>query len=121
MVSGTHPGNLPERLWKHILAKAGLREDLRWAEMSDKGMNRLCNTLTADSYPVCGRAKFKDEFVTAGGVSLKEIDPNTMQSRRYPGLFFAGEILDIDAITGGFNLQAAWSTAFAAAAAMSEE
>lgn len=121
MVSGTHPENLPERLWKHILAKAGLRGDLRWAEMGDKGLNRLCNALTADIYPVCGRARFKEEFVTAGGVSLKEIDPKTMQSRRYPGLFFAGEILDIDAITGGFNLQAAWSTAFVAAAAISEE
>lgn len=116
LISNTPPSGLPERLWKHILKRAGLRDDLRWAEIGLKGLNKLRETLCADTYPICGRARFKEEFVTAGGVSLSAIDPATMESRQHRGLFFAGEVLDIDAITGGFNLQAAWSTAFTAAA-----
>ena len=74
-------------------------------------MSRIC----AFETEISGRAKFKEEFVTAGGVALSGVDPSTMQSRQHPGLYFAGEVLDIDAITGGFNLQAAWSTAFTVA------
>ena len=110
LVANVHPDGLTARLWGHLLTRAGLREDIRWAELGSKGLNRLVATMTADAYDLAGRAKFKEEFVTAGGVSCSAVDPSTLESRRYPGLFFAGELLDIDALTGGFNLQAAWST-----------
>ncbi len=110
LLANVHPEGLSARLWKHLLNRAGLREDIRWAELGSKGLNRLVAVLTADSYEITGRAKFKEEFVTAGGVSMSAVDPSTLESRRCPGLFFAGEVLDIDALTGGFNLQAAWST-----------
>ena len=113
LLSSTHL--LQARLWSHLLAKAGLRPDLRWAELGSKSLNRLTATLIADSYPLAGKSKFRDEFVTAGGVALSNIDPNTLACKRYPGLYFAGEVLDIDAITGGFNLQAAWSTGYVCA------
>lgn len=106
---------LQQRLWGHLLAKAGLREDLRWGELGSKGLNRLTAVLTNDTYPLGGKAKFREEFVTAGGVGLSNIDLTTLECKRYPGLFFAGEVLDIDAITGGFNLQAAWSTGYVCA------
>ncbi len=110
LLANVHPESLSARLWKHLMNRAGLREDIRWAELGSKGLNRLVAVLTADSYEITGRAKFKEEFVTAGGVSMSTVDPSTLESRRCPGLFFAGEVLDIDALTGGFNLQAAWST-----------
>ena len=120
MLSSTCPPGIPERLWKFILSqRCSLREDLRWAEIGDKGLNRLSSVLTADSYAICGRAAFKEEFVTAGGICLNAVDIRTLECKKYPGLFFAGEVLDIDAITGGFNLQAAWSTAFCVASAIS--
>ena len=112
LVANIHPDSLSARLWKHLLNRAGLREDIRWAELGSKGLNRLVAVLTADSYEITGRAKFKEEFVTAGGVSMSAVNPSTLESRQHPGLFFAGEVLDIDAITGGFNLQAAWSTGY---------
>ena len=117
-VSSTHPGELSERLWRHILDRAGLRPDIRWAEMGGKGTSRLANALTADSYQICGRAKFKEEFVTCGGVALSDVSISTLESKRHPGLYFAGEVLDIDAVTGGYNLQAAWSTAMVIAGAI---
>ena len=113
--AGTPPEGLTARLWRHVLQRAGLREDLRWAELGGKGAARLAATLSADAYPVAGRARFKEEFVTCGGVSLNAVDIGTLESRAHPGLFFAGEALDLDAVTGGFNLQAAWSTGFVAA------
>ena len=113
--AGTPPEGLTARLWRHVLQRAGLREDLRWAELGGKGAARLAATLTADAYPIAGRARFKEEFVTCGGVSLNAVDIGTLESRAHPGLFFAGEALDLDAVTGGFNLQAAWSTGFVAA------
>lgn len=106
---------LQQRLWEHLIGRAGLRPDIRWAELGSKGLNRLTAVLTNDTYPVSGKSRFREEFVTAGGVALSNIDINTLESKRYPGLFFAGEILDIDAITGGFNLQAAWSTGYVCA------
>jgi hypothetical protein len=75
-----------------------------------KGFNRLVATLTQDAYEISGKARFKEEFVTCGGVALTAVNPVTLESKKYPGLYFAGEVLDIDAITGGFNLQAAWTT-----------
>ena len=108
-----NPFGLSQRLWNHLLSEAlGMRSQIRWAEMNRKDMNRLTNTLVNATYPVTGRAPFKDEFVTCGGVSLKSINPSTLESRHVPHLYFAGEVLDIDGITGGFNFQAAWTTAY---------
>ena len=109
-VSNTPLGGLQARLWSHLLQRAGLRPDIRWAELGAKGLNRLVATLTQDAYPIAGKTKFREEFVTCGGVALGNLDPATLESKRHPGLYFAGEVLDIDAITGGFNLQAAWTT-----------
>ena len=109
-VSNTPVSGLQGRLWEHLTAKAGLRPDIRWAELGSKGLNRLVSTLTQDAYTIAGKTKFREEFVTCGGVALGNLDPATLESKRHPGLFFAGEVLDIDAITGGFNLQAAWTT-----------
>ena len=115
LLSSVRPDTLTGRLWTHLLMRSGIRGDLRCAELGSKGMNRLANVLTADSYPVAGRARFKEEFVTCGGVDLSEINYNTLESKRFPGLYFAGEVLDEDAVTGGFNLQAAWSAGWVAA------
>ncbi len=115
MLVNTHPQQLSERLWRFLLEKAKIRPDCRWGELGGKGRARLLNILTADTYEITGRARFKEEFVTCGGVSLSEINPDTMQARGIDGLYCCGEVLDIDAVTGGFNLQAAWSTAWIAA------
>lgn len=117
-LSNTCPPALSSRLWKFLLERAGLRADLRWAEAGKKGLDKLVNVLTADSYRIEGRCHFKEEFVTCGGVALGGVNPATLESKKIPGLFFAGEVLDIDAITGGFNLQAGWSTAMMVASAV---
>ena len=114
-VSNTPVAELQARLWNHLIARAGLRPDIRWAELGSKGLNRLVSTLTQDSYTIAGKTKFREEFVTCGGVALTNLEPSTLESKRHPGLYFAGEVLDIDAITGGFNLQAAWTTGAAVA------
>jgi predicted flavoprotein YhiN len=111
------PHPLPRRLWEFLLAKCGIPENHTWADMSNAQLRTLTDVLLADEYPVSGKTTFKEEFVTAGGVALHEIDFKTMQSRRISGLYFAGEVLDIDGITGGFNFQAAWTTAWIAACA----
>ena len=115
-VRSTHM--LPARLWEHIVARSGIREDIRWAELGNKGLNKLTATLTSDNYQIAGKSRFREEFVTCGGVSLEEVSLSTLECKRHPGLFFAGEVLDIDAITGGFNLQAAWSTGYVVAKAV---
>jgi len=109
-VSNTPPSGLQARLWNHLILKAGLRPDIRWAELGSKGFNKLVNVLTQDTYAIEGKTKFREEFVTCGGVALSGVNPATLESKTHPGLYFAGEVLDIDAITGGFNLQAAWTT-----------
>ncbi|MFO8000843.1 MAG: NAD(P)/FAD-dependent oxidoreductase [Marinilabilia sp.] len=114
MLANIRPFNLPERLWLYLLDKCGLPPDKKWGETGRKGLNKLANHLINDEYTVSGKATHKDEFVTCGGVSLKSVDLKTMQSKVCPNLYFAGEVLDIDAITGGFNFQAAWSTGFVA-------
>ena len=120
-VSNTPVAGLQARLWNHLTAKAGLRPDIRWAELGSKGFNKLVNVLTQDAYEIAGKTKFREEFVTCGGVALGNLDPATLESKRHPGLYFAGEVLDIDAITGGFNLQAAWTTAFTVARAIASK
>ncbi len=109
-----NPFNLSKRLWTFLLQKSEINEENRWKELSKKSLNKLINNLINDRYPVKGKTTFKEEFVTAGGVSLANINVKTMESKVLPGLFFAGEILDIDGITGGFNFQAAWTTGWIA-------
>ena len=108
------PYALPERLWSFLLGKTGLPETKKWNELGAKGLNKLVEVLTNDVYRVNGKSTFKEEFVTCGGISLQSVDLNSMQSKVVRNLYFAGEILDIDAITGGYNLQAAWTTGFIA-------
>ena len=106
---------LPKRLWEYLVTKANIAENTRWADLPKKNTNILINSLINDEYKVQGKTTFKEEFVTCGGIHLKEIDFATMQSKLVPNLYFAGEILNIDGITGGFNFQNAWSTAWIAA------
>lgn len=109
-----NPFELPKRLWMYILNKSGADGTKRWSDQSKKVKNRLLNTICNDQYTINGKTTFKEEFVTAGGVDLNAVNPNTMEAKEIPGLFFAGEVLDIDGITGGFNFQAAWTTGFIA-------
>ncbi|MBQ7419945.1 MAG: NAD(P)/FAD-dependent oxidoreductase [Prevotella sp.] len=115
-LSTYNPFGLPQRLWTHLLEKSLTgRTGMRWSELSKKDINRLVNVLCNDSYQVAGRTAFKEEFVTCGGISLKAVNPSTLESRHVPHLYFAGEVLDIDGVTGGFNFQAAWTTAYTVA------
>lgn len=109
-----NPFPLPRRLWEFLLNKAEIPLEKTWGDVGKKDRNRLVDLLTNDRYAVSGKTTFKEEFVTAGGVALEEVDPLTLQSQKVPGLYFAGEVLDIDGITGGFNFQAAWTTGFLA-------
>ena len=111
---------LPQRLWRNLSEQAAIAPDIRWSDVPAKAQNRLLELLLRSPLAVRGKTTYKEEFVTCGGVTLDEIDLKTMQSRRVPGLFFAGEVLDIDGITGGFNFQAAWTTGFLAGRAMAE-
>ena len=116
------PFDLPQRLWTYLTEKAlDGRAKAPWGSLNQKEMNRLTNTLINDTYQIAGRAPFKDEFVTCGGVSLAAVNPSTLESRTQPHLYFAGEVLDIDGVTGGFNFQAAWTTAYAVATAISTQ
>lgn len=110
--------NLPLRLWKRLTELSDINEDLKWTEASNEKLKYLASVLTENQFLVKGKTTFKEEFVTAGGINLKEIDFKTMESKICKGLFFAGEVLDIDGITGGFNFQSAWSTAYIAAKAI---
>ncbi|MHA4812035.1 BaiN/RdsA family NAD(P)/FAD-dependent oxidoreductase [Flavitalea flava] len=114
-IGNKNPFGLPQRLWEYLLAGAGAGKDLRWADLPAREQNKLVNQLCTAEFSVKGKTTFKEEFVTAGGVKLSEVDPSTMQSKKMPGLFFAGEILDVDGITGGFNFQHAWTSGWIAA------
>jgi len=115
ILANFRPYALPDRLWNYLLAKSDLSANKKWGELGKSGLNRMVNVLTNDVYAVKGQTRFRDEFVTCGGVSLDSIDFNTMQSKVCENLYFAGEVMDIDGITGGYNFQAAWTTAFIAA------
>lgn len=106
--------SLPERLWFYLLEKNEIPTSKKWGDLGKKDINKLTNSLTNDIYSVKGKTTFKEEFVTCGGVSLESIDFGTMQSKTMPNLYFAGEVMDIDGITGGYNFQSAWTTAFIA-------
>ena len=113
-VATLHPFGLPSRLWLYILSKLDIDAVKPWAEIGRKTLNRMIETLVNDQYTIAGKGAFRDEFVTCGGVSLSSVNSKTLESKVCPNLFFAGEVLDIDAITGGFNLQAAWTTGYIA-------
>lgn len=117
-VSGFCPFSFPKRLWQSILIYIKIDFETLWAELSKNSLNQLVQELSQSQYQITGKGVFKEEFVTCGGVSLKEIDFKTMESKVCSGLYFAGEILDIDGVTGGFNFQSAWTTAWLAGKAM---
>jgi len=110
-----NPFGLPQRLWEFLLSESGINSETRWTDLPAKEQNRLIKNLCSYEFDVGGKTTFKEEFVTAGGIKLNEIDPNTMMSKRIPNLFFAGEVMDVDGITGGFNFQHAWTSGFIAA------
>ena len=113
--------NLPKRLWEFLCLKAGAEEGRTWSDQSYKVINRLIELLFACPFQIKGKTTFKEEFVTCGGVSLNDIELNSMESKKVSCLYFAGEILDIDGETGGFNFQAAWTTAWVAAASITKD
>lgn len=120
-ISSIRPFNLPSRLWDYLVTKTlGERAQNRWQNLNKKELNRLTNALCNDQYQIAGRAAFKDEFVTCGGIDLSAINTNTLNAKTLPQLYFAGEVLDIDGITGGFNFQAAWTTAYCVSMAISQ-
>ena len=114
-ISNRNPFGLPNRLWVYLLQQCEIKEDIRWADLPSKQQNKLISTLTAQPFEVKGKTTFKEEFVTSGGIKLTEVDANSMQSKIMPRLFFAGEILNVDGVTGGFNFQHAWTSGFLAA------
>ncbi len=111
---------LSKRLWQYLLGRIDIDSALTWANLSKKQLNQLVQSLTQGSYDIAGKGVFKDEFVTCGGVRLKEVNFKTMESRQCPGLYLSGEILNIDGITGGFNFQSAWTTGWLAGCAIAE-
>jgi len=119
-VQSKSPFDLPNRLWEILTAAAGFQEHTKWADSTKMQLQQLAEQLGNGQFKVNGKSTFKEEFVTAGGLDLKEVHFKTMQSKRYPSLYFAGEIIDVDAITGGFNFQNAWTSGFIAAKAIVE-
>ncbi|MBN9299311.1 MAG: NAD(P)/FAD-dependent oxidoreductase [Filimonas sp.] len=119
-IGNKNPFGLPSRLWLYLLQQSEVNEEMRWAELPSKLQNKLIQNLVVQRLEVRGKTTFKEEFVTCGGVKLSEIDANTMESKLVPGLYFAGEIMDIDGITGGFNFQHAWTSGWIAARAIAE-
>jgi len=119
-IGNKNPFELPRRLWEFLLQKIDLSPTTPWQELGKKNTNRLLNALLNDAYEARGKTTFKEEFVTAGGIKLSEVDFKTMQSRVQAGLYFAGEVLDVDGVTGGFNFQAAWTTGWLAGRAAAD-
>lgn len=120
-LASAYPPHLNARLWQHLIERSQVNPQLRWGELQRKGLNKLINTLTADIRRVDGKCRFKEEFVTCGGVSLKNVNHSTLESKDHDGLYFAGEVLDVDAVTGGFNLQAAWTMGHTVAVAIEKK
>lgn len=114
LIQSNQQFELPSRLWKRFCELSEIDENLRWIDLTVKHSNKLIESLMNSSQKVQGKTTFKEEFVTCGGIDLSEINPETMESKILKGLFFAGEVLDIDAVTGGYNFQAAWTTGFVA-------
>jgi predicted Rossmann fold flavoprotein len=118
MLCNTAPFRLPNSLFKALLEQAGIPDDLRLADLSRKQLLALRDSLHRMPFQIDGQTTNKEEFVTAGGVSLDEVNFKTMESKLVPGLFFAGEVLDIDGVTGGFNFQNAWTTGWIAGSSL---
>lgn len=110
-----NPFGLPQRLWEYLLDRSGVNNDKRWADIPAREQNKFIRNLCACEFNVKGKTTFKEEFVTAGGIRLNEIDHNSLMSKKVPNLFFAGEIIDVDGVTGGFNFQHAWTSGYIAA------
>lgn len=110
--------NIPRRLWEFLLERSGVTDTMRWGDLPAKQQQKLIQALTADEYQMSGKTTFKEEFVTCGGIALSDVDHRTMQSKLAPGLYFAGEMLDVDGITGGYNFQHAWASGWIAARSM---
>lgn len=119
-VINNSPFDLPKRLWEFLVDKSEIKVHQKWSDIQGKKLNKLIRNLTCDEYNASGKTTFKEEFVTCGGIQLSDIDFSTMESRICKGLYFAGEVVDIDGITGGFNFQAAWTTGYLAAKSMAE-
>jgi predicted Rossmann fold flavoprotein len=119
-IAGDNPFPLPHRLWERLTQSIGIPTDKRWADLAKSELNKLILELNQGQYQLQGKGVFKEEFVTCGGVDLKSVNFKTMESKLTPGLYFAGEILDIDGITGGFNFQSAWTTGWIAGQAMAQ-
>jgi predicted Rossmann fold flavoprotein len=119
-VSGKNPFGLPQRLWEFLLNESEMIKEKRWADLTAKEANRLIKNLCSCEFNIKGKTTFKEEFVTAGGIKLNEVDANTMMSKKVSSLFFAGEVLDVDGITGGFNFQHAWTSGWIAAKSISQ-
>lgn len=117
----SHPLGLPSRLWERFALQAGATPELKWADVPNSILDVVIESVVAAKYAVNGKSTFKDEFVTAGGIQLDEVDFRTFESKVLPGIYFAGEMLDIDAITGGFNFQAAWTGGWVAGHAIAEK
>ncbi len=120
-VSTIAPPPLTHRHWAYLIGRIGISETKRWNEIGKKDFNRMVQLLKADTYAIDGKGQFKDEFVTCGGVALTELDPNTLECKKHPRLYFAGEVTDVDAVTGGFNLQAAWTMGYVVAQAVANK
>ena len=114
-----NPFGLPNRLWEFFLNEMSIGKEMRWADLAAKTQNKLVQLLCGHNLDIKGKTTFKEEFVTAGGIRLSEIDPNTMMSKKIDNLFFAGEVMDVDGITGGFNFQHAWTSGYIAAGSIS--
>jgi len=112
---------IPKRLWERFVGIAGMDEELKWGDIPNKNINKLIEEILRGNYSIKGKTTFKEEFVTCGGVDLDEVDMLTMQCKKQSGLYFAGEVLNIDAVTGGFNFQAAWTTGFIAGKSIAED
>ena len=117
-ITGKNEYGLPKRLWEFLAGQSGVSDTMRWADLPAAVQNRFVKNLVGYECEVKGKTTFKEEFVTAGGIKLSEVDPNTMMSKKIPRLFFAGEILDVDGITGGYNFQHAWTSGWVAAKAI---
>jgi predicted flavoprotein YhiN len=118
LVQAKNPFGLSSRFWEYLLTKSDIQLQLPWKDLPQKKLVQLSKVLCGDAYHVKGKTTFKEEFVTAGGIDTSEIDPASMQSKKYPHLFFAGEVMNIDGITGGYNFQHAWSSGMIAARAI---
>ena len=117
-ISNRNPFLLPQRLWEYLLQQSGVNENSRWADLPAKEQNKLIKNICAQEFSVNGKTTFKEEFVTSGGIALEEVEHASMESKIVPGLFFAGEVLNVDGVTGGFNFQNAWTTGWVAAKAI---